>query len=325
MKSMSILVSIIILLFVYSSEMTWVTMAMMAPICILAPLSARLFQFTAKKALKIRSEMSAVAQEALGNIRTVKAFSSEREAYKSFADKNGATFDIGRTMAIYRAWMDGFWQWFFVGAFVGMMWYAVKLYRDPEKDMTVGTLFMFLMYNWMVVGQVMTLGETISQVFKIRGAFYEMAKLILESDVQEGYYAEKEVTDEMEASTEGNIQFAKVKFEYPSKPDVPVLKDISIRVDDNQIVALVGTSGCGKTSMVSLIERFYDPTDGAIFYNGNNINELDTRWYHKKQIALVSQEPVLFSESVKNNILYGVDLEGVSDADIEERLKIACD
>lgn len=108
-------------------------------------------------------------------------------------------------------------------------------------------------------------------------------------------------------------------------PHVPILKDISIDVKNNQIVALVGQSGCGKTSIVSLIERFYDPTSGAVLYNDNDIKDIDPNWYHKKQISIVSQEPVLFSETIRNNILYGVDLEGKDpkSEEVEEMLKLA--
>ena len=73
-----------------------------------------------------------------------------------------------------------------------------------------------------------------------------------------------------------------------------------------------------------MLERFYDPTDGKIFYNGENINDLDTTWYHKTQIAIVSQEPVLFSETIKNNILYGFDTSKFSEEEIQARLDFAC-
>ena len=171
MKSFGIFVGILVIIFTFSLKMSFVTVCMMAPICILAPTSNKLFQFTQKKAQKIRSELSSVALEAFSNIRTVKAFACEKEQYKIFQDKNDATFTIGRTQAIYKAWMDGLWQWLFIGAFVGMLWYAVQLYRDVDEEFTVGLLFMYLMYNWIVIGQVMQFGETLSQVYRVKGAF----------------------------------------------------------------------------------------------------------------------------------------------------------
>ena len=82
--------------------------------------------------------------------------------------------------------------------------------------------------------------------------------------------------------TKGHLEFRDVKFKYPSKQDVQVLKGISFEVDneDKRVVALCGTSGCGKSSIISLIQRFYDPEEGEVLFNGRNIKELDPKWYH---------------------------------------------
>ena len=69
-------------------------------------------------------------------------------------------------------------------------------------------------------------------------------------------------------------------FSYPSKKDVLVLKDVNLKIEENQVVAFVGESGCGKSSIISLIERFYDPIEGQILFNGENIKDLEPRWYH---------------------------------------------
>jgi ABC-type multidrug transport system fused ATPase/permease subunit len=81
----------------------------------------------------------------------------------------------------------------------------------------------------------------------------------------------------------GVIEIKDVEFNYPSKKDVQVLKGVSIQVDNNKkrVVALVGSSGCGKSSIISLIERFYDPNQGAVLFNGRDIRSLDPRWYHQ--------------------------------------------
>ena len=86
----------------------------------------------------------------------------------------------------------------------------------------------------------------------------------------------------------------------------------------------MGHSGCGKSSIVSLIERFYDPTDGKLLFEGCDLKDLDTRWYHQSQIALVQQEPILFSNSIRENICYGVDFSGMSEDQIQARLREAC-
>jgi len=88
-------------------------------------------------------------------------------------------------------------------------------------------------------------------------------------------------------------------------------------------VALVGHSGCGKSSIIALIERFYDPISGQALFNKKDIKEIDTKWYHQTKLAIVQQEPSLFSTSIRDNILYGFDRSEMSDADIEQRLSDA--
>jgi len=85
-----------------------------------------------------------------------------------------------------------------------------------------------------------------------------------------------------EGEVKGNLEFRDVKFRYPGKKDVQVLKGVSFSVDTekNRVVALCGTSGCGKSSIIQLIERFYDPEEGEVIFNGTNVKDLDPKWYH---------------------------------------------
>ena len=77
----------------------------------------------------------------------------------------------------------------------------------------------------------------------------------------------------------GSIELRNICFNYPTKPDVQVAKNVNITINENEIVAFVGKSGCGKSSLISLIERYYDPNEGEVFFSGVNIKELDPRWY----------------------------------------------
>jgi ATP-binding cassette subfamily B (MDR/TAP) protein 1 len=106
-------------------------------------------------------------------------------------------------------------------------------------------------------------------------------------------------------SVVGDIAFEHVKFNYPSRPDVEVLKDLSITFTAGKTAALVGASGSGKSTVVSLIERFYDPTEGVVKIDGVNVKELNLKWL-RSQIGLVMQEPTLFSTSVKENVAHGL-------------------
>jgi ATP-binding cassette, subfamily B (MDR/TAP), member 1 len=103
---------------------------------------------------------------------------------------------------------------------------------------------------------------------------------------------------------DGHIQFRNVDFSYPSRPDVVILDRFSLNFPAGKIVALVGGSGSGKSTVVSLIERFYEPLSGSILLDGHDIKELDVKWL-RRQIGLVNQEPALFATSIRENILYG--------------------
>ncbi|CAH1394581.1 unnamed protein product [Nezara viridula] len=130
------------------------------------------------------------------------------------------------------------------------------------------------------------------------------------------------LTDQgMKPEISGNILFQNVMFTYPTREKVQVLKELNLKIEAGKTVALVGDSGCGKSTIVSLLERFYLPNEGKIFIDGNDINDINVR-YLRSQMGLVSQEPVLFDMTIKENILYGSE-EKVTMDKIIEAAKIA--
>ena len=118
------------------------------------------------------------------------------------------------------------------------------------------------------------------------------------------------------------LQVKEVKFTYPARPDVEVLKGLTIGVEPGQSLALVGPSGCGKSTVVSLIERFYDPSSGSLLLEEQDLRDLNIRWL-RNQIGIVSQEPVLFDKSIADNIRYGANFREVTDEEVIEAAKAA--
>lgn len=116
---------------------------------------------------------------------------------------------------------------------------------------------------------------------------------------------------------EGHIQFRDISFSYPSRPDILIFNKLCFDIPSGKIVALVGGSGSGKSTVISLIERFYEPLAGEILLDGNDIRQLDLQWL-RQQIGLVNQEPALFATSIRENILYGKD-----DATLDEITRAA--
>ncbi len=117
-------------------------------------------------------------------------------------------------------------------------------------------------------------------------------------------------------SVEGHIEFRDVHFRYPTRPEQPVLRGLNLTVSPGQYIALVGASGCGKSTTIALLERFYDPLAGGIFVDGKEISSLNISDY-RSFIALVSQEPTLYQGTIRENVLLGADREDVPDSEIE--------
>ncbi|KAI9746413.1 MAG: GTPase-activating protein [Claussenomyces sp. TS43310] len=121
---------------------------------------------------------------------------------------------------------------------------------------------------------------------------------------------------------DGTIEFRDVHFRYPTRPEQPVLRGLNLIVKPGQYVALVGASGCGKSTTIALLERFYDPLVGGIYVDGKEISSLNLNEY-RSFLALVSQEPTLYQGSIRENILLGADRDDVSDSEIEFACKEA--
>lgn len=121
---------------------------------------------------------------------------------------------------------------------------------------------------------------------------------------------------------EGNIQFNSVRFHYPSRPDACVLKSLSVKIPAGKTIALVGRSGCGKSTIVQLLEKFYSQSQGSILLDGTDLQRLPTEWV-RKQIALVSQEPSLLSYTIGDNIRYGDNSRQVDHDEIVRAAQVA--
>jgi ATP-binding cassette subfamily B (MDR/TAP) protein 1 len=117
-------------------------------------------------------------------------------------------------------------------------------------------------------------------------------------------------------SVEGTVEFRDVHFRYPTRPEQPVLRGLNLSVKPGQYIALVGASGCGKSTTIALLERFYDPLIGGIYVDGKEISSLNINDY-RSFIALVSQEPTLYQGTIRENVLLGADREDVPDEQVE--------
>lgn len=220
--------------------------------------------------------MNTVAEESFSNIRTVKAFSNELAEIEKFREGNDVVFEAGKKKALYQALFAFMTQLMLYGAMAAVVYVASILYQDG--NITIGEISSFLFYMLMLVfnfGMVAMVLGNVAAVFGASDKIVELMDYVPKINSQGGVKLN-------DGEFNGKLELKDVKFRYPSKEDVQVLKGISLGVDNDKkrVVALCGTSGCGKSSIISLIERFYDPEEGEVLFNGRNIKELDPRWLH---------------------------------------------
>lgn len=162
-----------------------------------------------------------------------------------------------------------------------------------------GTLVSFILYQLELGGCIEEIGDVYTGLMQASGASEKVFEYI------DRIPKVKNLGQNIPSILKGYLQFDKVSFAYPTRPDNKILKDISFSVKPGEVVALVGPSGGGKTSCINLIEHFYEPITGKILLDSIPIQEYDHKYLHKK-ISLVGQEPVLYARTVKENISYGL-------------------
>ncbi|KAM0954025.1 putative ABC-type xenobiotic transporter [Dioscorea sansibarensis] len=257
---------------------------------------------------KIREQYNkagAIAEQAISSIRTVYSFVGEQRTVKEFGVALEGSFKLGVRQGLIKGIATGcsgvtFSIWAF------MIWYGSKqvmfhgakggtIYAVGVSIITSGLAFGSAISNMRYFSEAISAGERILEVME------RVPKI--DSESEEGEILENFV---------GELEFKDVKFSYPSRPESLVLNDFNLKIPAGKIVALVGSSGSGKSTVIGLLERFYDPEFGSVQVDGVDIKNLKLKWL-RSQMGLVSQEPALFATSVKENILFGKE-----DASMEE-------
>lgn len=268
-------------------------------------------------------------------MRTVQSFTAESREEERYRDSIGdprehscwmtsgrtqTTYKYGVTMALTNS---GFFTIIFgvgFGAMYVTLWYGFKLVNDGE--ITLGELTAFQSYIFQIGGALGQTSQFITKLIQAQGAAGRIFNLLervpaITTRNHSGKTGDEEAQSApiKLASMVGAVDFNDVSFSYPSRPDVNVLKEFSLSIPPNSTAALVGSSGSGKSTVVSLLQRFYDVSNGSITIDGHDIRQLDLKSM-RSFIAYVQQEPQLFGLCVRQNIAYGVDRD-VTQGEIE--------
>ncbi|NXR72816.1 MDR1 protein, partial [Pycnonotus jocosus] len=301
--------------FIYGWKLTLVVLSVSPLLAASAAVWSTLLASLTAKELAAYAKAGAVAEEILSAIRTVVAFNGQQKALEKYDANLEMAKHVGMKKSITTNTCLGLSQFFIFGSYALAFWYGTKLTaEDPHYDIgRVLIVFFSVLVGAFSLGQA---APNLENVASARGAAYEVYKIInkkrlIDSSSKEGYKPEKLV---------GEIEFRNIHFSYPSRPDVKILKGLNLKVQTGKTIALVGASGCGKSTTIQLLQRFYDPDQGEITLDGRDIRTLNTKWL-RENIGIVSQEPVLFATTIAENIRYG--REDISDAEIEQAAKEA--
>jgi ATP-binding cassette subfamily B protein len=260
------------------------------------------------------AQSSGDASEQLLSAQTVQAFTHESQSRGNFHCVTEQSFIAARKRIATRAILTAIVIFMAFGAIVGFLWMGASDVRGGV--ITVGELVQFMIYTIMVAGGVAALTEIWSELQRAAGATERLVELLTTTDA---------VTDPVLAlaapdKRHGKIAFENVGFVYPARPGVQALDGVSFTVEPGETIALVGPSGAGKTTIIQLLLRFYDPSSGRITLDGDDLRDLN-RADFRRHMALVPQDPVIFAASARENIRFG--RPDASDAQVEAAAKAA--
>jgi ATP-binding cassette subfamily B protein len=257
---------------------------------------------------------SGSASEALSSVQTVQAFTHEAQTRAAFAEVTEKSFVSARARIGARAVLTVLVIFLVFTGIVGVLWMGARDVRDGV--MTAGELIQFVIFAVMVAGSVGALSEIWGELQRAAGATERLVELLHASDPVNDPHAPKPLP----RPVRGEIIFDAVSFRYPARPETSALDGISLHVRPGETVALVGPSGAGKTTILQLILRFYDPQQGAVRLDGIDLRDL-SRTDFRASLSMVPQDPVIFATSARENIRFG--RPDASDAEVETAARAA--
>lgn len=281
-----------------SPKLAIISLVIVPPVAAIAIVFGRFLKKISRDMQNNLATLNIIAEERISNIRTVKAFSKEINEANYYNTQLDNILKVCYKESLYRGIFFGFTGFSGNIIILSVLYYGGAMVSD--SSLTIGSLSAFLMYAAYVTISLNGLSSFYSELNKALGANIRLVELIERESaipINSGKILDKQLS--------GDIEFQNVSFAYPTRNNTWVLKNFSLKIPSNTVVAIVGASGSGKSTIASLLLRFYDPNSGSILLDNHDLKFLNPMWV-KSQISIVSQEPILFSGTIRENILYGV-------------------
>ncbi|BBN16210.1 autophagy-related protein 9 [Marchantia polymorpha subsp. ruderalis] len=303
-----------VIAFIKSWKLTLVMLAIMPIIVVTGGLMSKFISQLSNRGQNAYAGAGSLVEQIVGSIRTVTSYTGEQRAVKMYDESLKGAETAGMRQGLVTGAGFGFLIGTMFMAYGLALWYGGILVRD--EGLTGGQVINVI---FAVLTGAMSLGQTspsIGAVASGRAAAFKMFQVIKRK-------SEIDVLDKSGVVPEmlkGDVELRNVDFHYPMRPDVQIFSNFNLFIPSGKTVALVGESGSGKSTVIALVERFYDPQSGQVLIDGLDIKSIQLRWL-REHIGLVSQEPVLFGTSIKENISYGK--EGATMEEIEHAAALA--
>ncbi|KAK4272846.1 hypothetical protein QN277_021346 [Acacia crassicarpa] len=295
-------------------QLALVTLAVVPMIAVIGGIHTATLTKLSAKGQEALSKAGNIVEQTIVQIRIVLAFVGESRALQDYSSALKVAQKLGYKSGFAKGMGLGATYFVVFCCYALLLWYGGYLVRHHYTN---GGLAISTMFAVMIGG--LGLGQSVPSIAAFTKARVAAAKIFRIIDHKPSVDRNTDSGLELESVT-GLVELKNVDFSYPSRPDVRILNNFSLNVPAGKTIALVGSSGSGKSTVVSLIERFYDPTSGQVLLDGHDIKTLKLKWL-RQQIGLVSQEPALFATTIRENILLGR-----SDADqveVEEAARVA--
>lgn len=302
----------IVMLFLTSAQLSLFILVLIPPMGFLVASFGRKVKKISKATQDTLAQSMGIAEEGISGVRTVKAFAQEGYEQKRYQESLENSFLNSKHRIVEVTKFTSLVSLVGLSVVVFVIWYGGTLVVDG--DLSVGTLTAFLMYVMTLAFSIGMLGSLWADFMSAFGASTRIFEILeIEPSENSKKLGQAEVVS-------GGIRFTDVDFAYPTRPESKVLNNISFDIAPLETVAIVGTSGGGKSTIVKLLMNFYEAQSGGILVADKAINEYSIKSL-RRSIGLVAQEPILISESIAQNISYGKQGAGIKE--IIDAAKIA--
>jgi ATP-binding cassette subfamily B protein len=314
LRNVLMLVGGLVLLFLTSAKLTGLVLLIVPAVVVPIIVLGRRLRGLSRETQDWIANSSGTASEALTSVQTVQAFTHEARTRAAFAEVTEKSYGAAQTRTRVRALMTVIVIFLTFTGIVGVMWIGARDVRAGA--MTPGELVQFVIYAVIVAGAVGALSEIWGEVQRAAGATERLVELLGADDP----VVDPAAPVALPRPVRGEIAFEDVTFRYPTRPEVSALNGVSLRVAPGETVALVGPSGAGKTTILQLLMRFYDPQQGRVMIDGVDLRTM-ARGDFRQAIALVPQDPVIFAATARENIRFG--RPDATDAEVEAAARAA--